>query len=111
MLTRVKELKQSMMAYDMDDVFKIPFSFKEDLPSEACEAVDLFKESGSVTLDIVRKGKKFYYLYGKDIMRRILNGQAKKYLILVTATLRIKYWKKHKSLKHQRREDQSILKS
>lgn len=65
-LTRVKELKQSMTAHDMEDVFKTPSSFTGDLPSDDCSSLDLFKDSGSVTLDTVKRSNKFYYLYGKE---------------------------------------------
>ena len=65
-LTRVKELKQSMIAYDLEDVFKTPSSFDGDLPEDDCSSSDLFTNSSEVSLETVRKSNKFYYLYGKD---------------------------------------------
>ena len=39
-LTRVDELHQNMVAYDIDDVFKVPSSFKDDLPDSHFNAID-----------------------------------------------------------------------
>ena len=65
-LTRVKELKQSILAYDMDDVFNIPSAFKEDLPATECSSLNLFSDSNDISLELVKKANRFYYLYGAE---------------------------------------------
>ena len=89
-LTRVKELKQSMIAYDLDDVFKTPSSFDGELPKQDCSSVDLFTNNGEVSLETVRKSNKFYYLYGKEYHAENVKWSGEKVLASCDASLRDK---------------------
>ena len=57
-LTRVKELKQAIAAYDMDGVFIIPMDYDGDFPKQNSSSHDLFLDANKLELDKVIKGNK-----------------------------------------------------
>ena len=89
-LTRVKELKQCMLAYDLDGVFTIPLQFSADLPAENSSSLDLFENSSGVDLQTVIKANKFYYSYGAEYHAENIKWSGEKILNSCSTSLRDK---------------------
>ena len=78
------------MAYDMDDVFKIPSTYNGNLPADDCEAINLFQDCSKTDLSLVIQANEFYYAYGAEYHAENIEWSGEKISNSCSASLRNK---------------------